>query len=383
MRALVLRGGPWSQNERVAHPRLLRERRVGAGAAAAGHAAAHRSAARLVARPLHGGGGGHGIRRRADRRRRRWHCLRRALDRHSGRSDRAPSTPTIGVFDGRTFKADRLRQLSRAHGHPVAAARKRPARSQRRHLPPDGEGLPDRVADARAAQRAVRSAAERSGRRAGRPQPHDPVRVPLAHRPQPAEQHQVHLRPERVAARADQAAARARRRLCRLVAARIRHRRRACPAIAAMQAAYLSGDPYLAFAKQAGAVPADATKATHGPTRELFKQCVLAVQYGMEADSLAYAHRAAADRGARPAAGASRDLSDSSGAGRTRPSTTPCSPARCTPCSAGTCTSARIPTRGRCAISRCRPTAPRCCGWPAAWRPSAASKSARRCTTRC
>jgi DNA polymerase-1 len=55
----------------------------------------------------------------------------------------------------------------------------------------------------------------------------------------------------------------------------------------AMQAAYLSGDPYLAFAKQAGAVPEDATKQTHGPTRELFKQCVLAVQYGMEAESLA------------------------------------------------------------------------------------------------
>ena len=41
----------------------------------------------------------------------------------------------------------------------------------------------------------------------------------------------------------------------------------------AMQTAYRSGDPYLAFAKQAGAVPADATKRTHGPTRELFKQC--------------------------------------------------------------------------------------------------------------
>jgi DNA polymerase I len=55
----------------------------------------------------------------------------------------------------------------------------------------------------------------------------------------------------------------------------------------AMQAAYLTGDPYLAFAKQANAVPDDATKASHGPTRELFKQCVLAVQYGMESDSLA------------------------------------------------------------------------------------------------
>jgi DNA polymerase-1 len=55
----------------------------------------------------------------------------------------------------------------------------------------------------------------------------------------------------------------------------------------AMQAAYQSGDPYLAFAKQAHAVPDDATKATHGQQRELFKQCVLAVQYGMEADGLA------------------------------------------------------------------------------------------------
>jgi hypothetical protein len=55
----------------------------------------------------------------------------------------------------------------------------------------------------------------------------------------------------------------------------------------AMQAAYLSDDPYLAFAKQAGAVPEDATKETHGPTRELFKQCVLATQYGMEWQSLA------------------------------------------------------------------------------------------------
>jgi DNA polymerase-1 len=51
--------------------------------------------------------------------------------------------------------------------------------------------------------------------------------------------------------------------------------------------AYQSGDPYLAFAKQAGAVPGDATKQSHGPQRELFKQCMLAVQYGMEAESLA------------------------------------------------------------------------------------------------
>jgi DNA polymerase I len=55
----------------------------------------------------------------------------------------------------------------------------------------------------------------------------------------------------------------------------------------AMMEAYRSGDPYLAFAKQAGAVPPEATKDTHGPQRELFKACVLAVQYGMGEVSLA------------------------------------------------------------------------------------------------
>jgi DNA polymerase-1 len=55
----------------------------------------------------------------------------------------------------------------------------------------------------------------------------------------------------------------------------------------AMQAAYLSGDPYLTFAIQARAAPPDATKQTHGAIRELFKACVLGTQYGMEAPSLA------------------------------------------------------------------------------------------------
>jgi hypothetical protein len=54
-----------------------------------------------------------------------------------------------------------------------------------------------------------------------------------------------------------------------------------------MQAAYGSGDPYLAFAKKAGAIPPDGTKATHGPTRELYKTVVLAVQYGMTEYGLA------------------------------------------------------------------------------------------------
>jgi DNA polymerase I len=55
----------------------------------------------------------------------------------------------------------------------------------------------------------------------------------------------------------------------------------------AMMAAYRSGDPYMAFAIQAGAVPPTATKKTHEAEREQFKACVLAVQYGMGEASLA------------------------------------------------------------------------------------------------
>jgi len=48
----------------------------------------------------------------------------------------------------------------------------------------------------------------------------------------------------------------------------------------AMMAAYSTGDPYLAFAQQAGAVPAEATKKSHKQVRDQFKQCSLAVLYG-------------------------------------------------------------------------------------------------------
>ena len=54
-----------------------------------------------------------------------------------------------------------------------------------------------------------------------------------------------------------------------------------------MRNAYTSGDPYLAFARQAGAVARDATKASHTEVREQFKACALAVQYGMGAEALA------------------------------------------------------------------------------------------------
>jgi hypothetical protein len=55
----------------------------------------------------------------------------------------------------------------------------------------------------------------------------------------------------------------------------------------AMKAAYNSGDVYLGFAKAALAVPPAATRQTHKQERELYKQCVLGVAYGMEERSLA------------------------------------------------------------------------------------------------
>jgi len=55
-----------------------------------------------------------------------------------------------------------------------------------------------------------------------------------------------------------------------------------------MLAAYQTGDPYLAFAKQAKAVPNEATEESHPRERGLYKTCVLGVGYGMEERSLSY-----------------------------------------------------------------------------------------------
>lgn len=54
-----------------------------------------------------------------------------------------------------------------------------------------------------------------------------------------------------------------------------------------LQEAYLSGDTYIAFAKQAGAVPANATKESHSEIRDQFKTCMLGINYGMREESFA------------------------------------------------------------------------------------------------
>ena len=48
-----------------------------------------------------------------------------------------------------------------------------------------------------------------------------------------------------------------------------------------------SGDPYLTFAKMAGLVPPEATKESHEHVRDMCKACVLGANYGMQGQSLA------------------------------------------------------------------------------------------------
>ena len=56
---------------------------------------------------------------------------------------------------------------------------------------------------------------------------------------------------------------------------------------AALWEGYEGGDPYMAFARRAGLVPRDATKASHPAIREQCKQIVLGVNYGMMPESIA------------------------------------------------------------------------------------------------
>jgi DNA polymerase-1 len=55
----------------------------------------------------------------------------------------------------------------------------------------------------------------------------------------------------------------------------------------AMQAAYSTGDPYLALARAARAIPEGATPASHASVRERFKRCALGLQYGAGRSRLA------------------------------------------------------------------------------------------------
>jgi hypothetical protein len=152
----------------------------------------------------------------------------------------------------------------------------------------------------------------------------------------------------------------------------------------AMREAYLSGDPYLAFGKQAGRIPADGTKQTHKAVRDLFKACTLGVQYGMGEVSLGR-------RIGQPPVVA-RDLL------RMHRQTYPTFWRWSDDVEQHAMLYGSLhtvfgwtlrvgpdanPRSLRNFFFACRRMELRCSGWPAAWRPSAGSRSAHRCTTRC
>jgi DNA polymerase I-like protein with 3'-5' exonuclease and polymerase domains len=62
---------------------------------------------------------------------------------------------------------------------------------------------------------------------------------------------------------------------------------RHCGPINNMLDMYLSGDPYLSFAKRVGAAPSTATKHSHAAVRDKYKVMLLATQYGMQSETLA------------------------------------------------------------------------------------------------
>jgi DNA polymerase I len=146
---------------------------------------------------------------------------------------------------------------------------------------------------------------------------------------------------------------------------------------AALLEAYKSGDVYLSFAKQAGAMPADATKATHGPQRELWL-------LNMGREKLAW-HSGSGNHGLLPGifCGFTGKHSARFGAGQTRQSIKPCSRAHCIQSLDGMCMSVRNQTHDLCEISLCRPMARKCCGSPVVWPPSAELRSARLCMMPC
>ena len=252
-----------------------------------------------------------------------WHCCARTgLDIQDQLI--AAIDSQYGVFDGRTFKADRFGGWLAANNHPLAAAGERPPGPGRRRLPADGARLSRGRAIAGATQgrlpncgcRTWRSVAmvatARSCLRLG-PALAAISLVDSRYIFGPA----VWLRslikppPGWAVAYIDWS-----QQEFGIAAA--------LSGDAAMQAAYRSGDPYLAFAKQAGAVPADATRKTYEPTRELFKQCVLAraVRHGSQVVSTE--DRPTAGGRARFATGPTARPTACSGAGRMPWLTRPC-----------------------------------------------------------
>ena len=176
--ALVLRGGPYTADERRAVldycradvdtlaallPRMLPEllgRQRGRP---------RRPRARAAAGALHGGGGPHGADRHPDRRRAaRPHPGR--LGRHQARAGRR-GRRRFGVYDGLSFRADRFAAYLAAHGIPWPRLASGALALDDDTFRDMAKAVPAAPAAARAAARAGRVAPRGAGGRAGRPQP--------------------------------------------------------------------------------------------------------------------------------------------------------------------------------------------------------------------
>ena len=90
---------------------------------------------------------------------------------------------------------------------------------------------------------------------------------------------------------------------------------------------FYRSDPYLTFAKRVGAAPSSATKHTHEPLRDRYKTGLLAIQYGIQAETLGARLGVSTFDALRDDQPASRAVRGVLGVGRTTGWRTPSTPA--------------------------------------------------------
>jgi hypothetical protein len=149
-----------------------------------------------------------------------------------------------------------------------------------------------------------------------------------------------------------------------------------------MKAAYASGDPYLAFAKQVAPFRKMQRRPAIKPSASSIKRACLRCSTGWVQRPSPFV---LGDRqfGHASFCGCIGKPTGYSGAGRTLHSTTPWSLAAYTPPWGGGYTFQQTPILDPCAIFRCRQTVPKCCAWPVVSEPRTASRCVLRCMMPC
>jgi DNA polymerase-1 len=148
-----------------------------------------------------------------------------------------------------------------------------------------------------------------------------------------------------------------------------------------MITAYETGDPYSDWARKANAMPAGGDKHTDPQVRAVYKLAALGVLYGMKETTLSAATSVCRIRGRGRCCAPTRKPSRDSGNGLKRQKMPASYDMSCGQSSAGACECCAAPSQEHSPTFRCRPTARRCCAWPAAWPSIAESTSLHRSTT--